>query len=945
MCRRSGFRVTSPLLEREAGEDRKVSSDKFSSLFISNINIFPRFDIPIEGYFGVTDTVFESMGEWDFVDNGIGEPIQVNTVYKPKAKKIRPVDFGGPSIEAPDAKVDWEWYEKHQKKYPYLPKDERNQEFDEFLIPRFDTRPEGFRLTPERIDELNISSMLSNEERRLMIQMLLNREAVIAFGYEHIRRINHDICPPVVIQTIPHKAWQLPTFQVPRALAPEIDKIFLEQQKAGILEESNGPYRNPWFSVQKKSGKPRIVRSVTKANSVTLREASVVPNVDEVSEELAGNLIASVIDFFSGFDQMTLAVESRDLYAIPTERGMMRNTTIVQGATNSAQQFARGSLRIIKPLYPNVVVPFADDYGIKGPKTNYNGEEVRFDIRRFVLEHIQNIDKVLERLERAGATIGAKSCFGYAGLEMVGFVVGPEGRSPATAKIAKIVEWPPCENETEIRAFLGVCSYFRYWIEHYAQKAEPLYSLLRKDAEFIWGEEHDRSMQLLKEHLTSAPCLMPIDHSPNAGLIILLVDASLKGWGAILGQEASKGKRTVARYESGLWSKAEQNYDATKRECRGLLKALKKCRTQLYGVFFRIETDAAVLVHQLSRAGSDLMGALVTRWIAWIRLFDFEIVHVPGKRHTAADGLSRRPRVSSDDIDEQEEDDIDEWILDQLGINIDINSIESKFQDTNVKPLPLSYSEASQRIARYLTTMRFPKDLSATERKAFKRHALLFTVIDGHLFKLSSKNIPLRRVIDLEEERGIVMKYLHDYWGHKGVESTYRQVADRYYWEKCYESCKEYVSSCPDCQFRASNQKEEPLHPTFVSACWETIAFDVVSMPRDAGKLAFLLIRCGLCGWPEGGPLGKVDSITIGKELWKSVCRHGVPKRVVHDGGPENKKYVGDFCTTYEIENIRTSAYHAPGNGMIERGHQPVLDALSKLAGGGKQWVKHWNAG
>jgi len=85
------------------------------------------------------------------------------------------------------------------------------------------------------------------------------------------------------------------------------------------------------------------------------------------------------------------------------------------------------------------------------------------------------------------------------------------------------------------------------------------------------------------------------------------------------------------------------SYDAMKCECHAVLKALQKVRYWLYGVHFILEMDANVLVTQLNQSATDLPGSLVTRWIAYIRLFNFEVCHVPGHKHTAADGLSRRP--------------------------------------------------------------------------------------------------------------------------------------------------------------------------------------------------------------------------------------------------------------------------------------------------------------
>ena len=66
-----------------------------------------------------------------------------------------------------------------------------------------------------------------------------------------------------------------------------------------------------------------------------------------------------------------------------------------------------------------------------------------------------------------------------------------------------------------------------------------------------------------------------------------------------------------------------------------------------------------MLVAQLNRAATDHLGALITRWLAWIRLFDFEVRHVPRKQYTAADALSRRLR-HPDDTGFNEEEDIDD---------------------------------------------------------------------------------------------------------------------------------------------------------------------------------------------------------------------------------------------------------------------------------------------
>lgn len=49
---------------------------------------------------------------------------------------------------------------------------------------------------------------------------------------------------------------------------------------------------------------------------MTIRDANIPPNADEFSEEFAGCIIASLIDWFSGYDQVILDPESQDFTAI-----------------------------------------------------------------------------------------------------------------------------------------------------------------------------------------------------------------------------------------------------------------------------------------------------------------------------------------------------------------------------------------------------------------------------------------------------------------------------------------------------------------------------------------------------------------------------------------------------------------------------------------------------
>ena len=56
---------------------------------------------------------------------------------------------------------------------------------------------------------------------------------------------------------------------------------------------------------------------------------------------------------------------------------------------------------------------------------------------------------------------------------------------------------------------------------------------------------------------------------------------------------------------------------------------------------------------------------------------------------------------------------------------------------------------------------------------------------------------------------------------------------------------------------------------------------------------------------------------------------------MVVDGGLENKKHVAAFTRKYGIERVQVLAYYPQANGMVERGHNPIVEALACMTDGG----------
>lgn len=175
----------------------------------------------------------------------------------------------------------------------------------------------------------------------------------------------------------------------------------------------------------------------------------------------------------------------------------------------------------------------------------------------------------------------------------------------------------------------------------------PLNKLTEKYESFKWTSECQESFDVLKSLLTEAPILAYPDMSKP---FILDTDASGYGVGAVLSQ-CSDDKEQVVAYYSNALNKTERKYCVTRRELLGVIKAIKHFHHYLYGVHFLVRTDHASLNWLLRFKNPE---GQIARWLEFLSMYDFEIQHRPGKQHTNADGLSRRPCQPCDYCSNQE---------------------------------------------------------------------------------------------------------------------------------------------------------------------------------------------------------------------------------------------------------------------------------------------------
>ncbi|KAK3745260.1 hypothetical protein QZH41_010890 [Actinostola sp. cb2023] len=173
----------------------------------------------------------------------------------------------------------------------------------------------------------------------------------------------------------------------------------------------------------------------------------------------------------------------------------------------------------------------------------------------------------------------------------LGHVVSADGISTDPDKNRAVIDWPVPSRASEMRSFLGLCSYYRRFIKGFADIARPLHRLTEKGREFVWTSECDIAFNQLKTTLSTAPVLAyPTSKDP----FILDTDASNIGLGAVLSQVQDGEEKVIAYYSKSL-SKAERNYCVARKELLAIVNAVKRFHHYLYGRPFLVRTDHGAL--------------------------------------------------------------------------------------------------------------------------------------------------------------------------------------------------------------------------------------------------------------------------------------------------------------------------------------------------------------
>ncbi len=760
------------------------------------------------------------------------------------------------------------------------------------------------------------------------------------------------------IDTGDHMPFKEPLRRHPMAYWPVIDKHVAEMLANDVVEPAASPWASNVVLIRKKDGTMRFCVDYRRLNDVTRKDSYPLPRIEDCLSALGGACYFSTLDLRSGYWQTAMDERDADKTAFVTRRGVFRFKVLSFGLANAPALFQRLMDYVLAGLTWEACLVYLDDIIVWGDS---------FSVQ------LRRLSDVFQRLRDANLKLRSSKCRLFQRkVSFLGHVVSAGGIEPDPEKVSSVVDWPVPRSLTEVRAFLGLASYYRRHIKGFADIARPLHELTRKGEPFRWIPRRQEAFDRLKRCLVTAPVLAaPLDQ----GRYVLDTDASDIGLGAVLQQEQPEGLRVIA-YASRALSKSELSYCTTRKELLALVYGLKTFRQYLLAREILIRTDHAALTY-LKRTPEPV--AQQARWLDLISEYNFTIQHRSGESNRNADGLSRRaceldcrhcarpiagegahdppelPKNGFDncfvDLASPEQETVDEPVVKVCAARTvtpepvaDGDSfttdalIKSQAADDTIAPVLRWLRAASDRTGR-------PEwkqlEMSSEDTRTLWAQFDSLELVDGVLYRRFHKvdgSVDHLQLIVPRLLRNQFLKLVHEgAGGHFANRKTQEQVQRRAYWPGWRRSVEQFIRHCLPCaQYQGSKPIRQGALQSFeANGPGDRYCIDLVGpYPRTKrGKKYILTVVDAYTRYLTAIALPEKTATNVSRALIEEVFfKIGCGRSLISDLGTEfQNRILDDICRLLGVQKLRTTVHRPSANGRCERSHRTISTCLAKL--------------
>lgn len=660
-----------------------------------------------------------------------------------------------------------------------------------------------------------------------------------------------------------------------------------ELLESKIIQESNSSYASPIVLVRKKNGEYRLCIDYRALNKKTVKDSYPMPVIDDQLDRLNGKRFFTSLDLKSGYYQIPVAESSRHLTAFVTPDGHYEYTRMPFGLVNAPAVFQHMINKTLGKDRYELAMPYMDD--ILSPATT-------------IEDGLDKLKKILDALRQAGLTLNLQKCHFFENtLEYLGFEVSDQGLRPGQRKIDAVASFPTPTTVHQVRQFIGLASFFRRFIPNFASIAKPLTMLTKSNTPWSWTEDQRGAFETIKAQLTQRPLLALYDPSY---LTEVHCDASKLGLGGILLQRAEeKSPARPVAYFSKQTAKEEEFLHSYELETLAVVCSLKRFRTYLIGIKFKVYTDCNALRTTLTKR--DLVPR-IARWWLLLQEYDFSIEYRPGDHMRHADALSRNA-IKEDGLNDLS--DGREFEIMNIETNDWLQTVQMTDPDLKRIKLILNYDDKDM------------KDILNN-----------FVIKDDKVYRRVGDQ--LKWVVP-KGARWRICQLNHDEAGHFAYDKTLDKIKKDYWFSKMNKFVRKYVSSCLNCAYNkgSSSKATGYLHPIPKGDTpFHTLHMDHLGpfVKSKKGNSYILGVIDGFSKFIFVRPVRDVKSKTTINILQDIFNIIGIPKVIISDRGTSfTSASFQKFVVTIGAKHVLNAVATPRANGQIERYNRTILESLA----------------
>ena len=198
----------------------------------------------------------------------------------------------------------------------------------------------------------------------------------------------------------------------------------------------------------------------------------------------------------------------------------------------------------------------------------------------------------------------------------------------------------PPKNIDELWHFLGLVGFFRKLIPFFADVTACLNTMPWKGAVFKWNKHCNNVFNLLESDLVKMPRLQYLN--PNKPWKLFTGTSKYSYLGILHQEEVSDQPNAEPNlvpiaYFSGSFSKTQQLWNTTQKECYAVYWSIQKCSCYLAGTKCTLYCDYKLLASFFT---TGMSSPVLSHWALELQQFDIQFIQISGKRNIVADAIS-----------------------------------------------------------------------------------------------------------------------------------------------------------------------------------------------------------------------------------------------------------------------------------------------------------------